>query len=71
MTLAAFAGFPRNTGWWSIKDEEVIMTERQIRMELSDLQLMLLESGKIEPDEALNDAHIEPGELVIRVLKEE
>lgn len=47
------------------------MKERQLRLELSDLELMLKESGKIEPDEVLNDAHIEPGELVIRVLKEE
>ena len=46
------------------------MIERMIRLELSDLELMLKESGKIEPDEALNDAHIEPGELIIRVLKE-
>lgn len=47
------------------------MKERILRLELSDLERMLKESGQLEPSEMLNDAHIEPNELVIRVLKEE
>ncbi len=46
------------------------MKERYLRLELSDLELMLKETGRLEPSEMLNDAHIEPNELVIRVLKE-
>jgi len=42
--------------------------ERIIRMELGDLEKLLREQGKIKKNEYLNDAHIEPGELVLRVL---
>ena len=45
--------------------------ERIIRMELTDLERILKKQGTIKKGECLNDAHIEPGELVIRVLSEE
>jgi hypothetical protein len=44
------------------------MKERIIRMDLTDLEKILKEQGSIKKDEFLNDAHIEPGELVLRVL---
>ena len=47
------------------------MKERIIRMELTDLGKILKEQGTIKEDEFLNDAHIEPNELVIRVLSED
>ena len=47
------------------------MKERIIRMELTDLEKILKEQGTIQDEEFLNDAHIEPGELVIRVLAED
>jgi hypothetical protein len=47
------------------------MKERIIRMELTDLEKILKKQGTIKDDEFLNDAHIEPGELVIRVLSED
>ena len=47
------------------------MKERIIRMDLSDLEKILKEQGSIKKDEFLNDAHIEPNELVIRVLAED
>ena len=47
------------------------MKERIIRMELTDLEKLLREQGTIKKNECLNDAHIEPGELVIRVLAED
>ncbi len=47
------------------------MKERTIRMELTDLEKLLREQGTIKKDECLNDTHIEPGELVIRVLAED
>ncbi len=37
-------------------------------MELTDLETILRKQGTIKKDEHLNDLHIEPGELVIRVL---
>jgi len=45
--------------------------ERIIRIELTDLEKILREQGTIKKNEYLNDAHIEPGELVIRVLAED
>ena len=47
------------------------MTEREVRLDLNELELMLRKQGTIETNEFLNDVHIEPGELVLRVLKEE
>ena len=47
------------------------MKERIIRMALTDLEKILREQGTIKKNEHLNDAHIEPGELVIRVLAED
>jgi hypothetical protein len=47
------------------------MKERIIRMELTDLEGILKKQGIIKEDEYLNDAHIEPGELVLRVLTED
>jgi len=47
------------------------MKERIIRMELTDLEGILKKQGTIKEDECLNDAHIEPGELVIRVLTDD
>ena len=44
------------------------MQERIIRMDLTDLEKLLQEQDIIKKNEYLNDAHIEPGELVIRVL---
>jgi hypothetical protein len=46
------------------------MTERTVRIDLIGLQDILREHGDIQPDEYVNDAHVEPNELVIRVLKE-
>lgn len=46
------------------------MKERIIRMDLTDLEKILKEQGTIKEEEFLNDAHIEPNELVIRVLAE-
>jgi hypothetical protein len=40
-------------------------------MELPDLEVILEKQGTIKEDEYLNEAHIEPGELVIRVLTED
>ena len=40
-------------------------------MELTDLEKILKEQGTIKDNEFLNDAHIEPNELVIRVLAED
>lgn len=45
--------------------------ERIIRMELPDLEKLLKKQGAIKKNEYLNDAHIEPNELVIRVLVED
>jgi hypothetical protein len=45
--------------------------DRIIRMELPDLEKLLREQGTIKKNEYLNDAHIEPNELVIRVLVED
>jgi len=42
--------------------------ERIIRMELGDLEKLLRKQGEIKKNEYLSDAHIEPGELVLRVL---
>jgi hypothetical protein len=47
------------------------MKERIIRLELEDLETLLKEQHIIKKAESLNDAHIEPGELVIRVLSED
>jgi len=47
------------------------MKERIIRMELTDLEKILKKQGTIKANEYLNDAHIEPNELVIRVLAED
>ena len=47
------------------------MKERIIRMELTDLEGILKKQGTIKEEESLNDAHIEPGELVLRVLAED
>ncbi|GAH64893.1 unnamed protein product [marine sediment metagenome] len=47
------------------------MKERIIRLELTDLEDILKEKGSIKEEESLNDAHIEPGELVLRVLYED
>ena len=47
------------------------MKDRIIRMELSDLEQLLRKQGTIKENEYLNDAHIEPNELVIRVLVED
>jgi len=53
------------------RKEMIPMTEREVRLDLNDLELMLRKQGTIEANEFLNDVHIEPGELVLRVLKEE
>jgi hypothetical protein len=45
--------------------------ERIIRMELPDLEKLLRKQGTIKKNEYLNDAHIEPNELVIRLLAED
>jgi len=45
--------------------------ERIIRMELPNLERLLRKQGTIKKNEYLNDAHIEPNELVIRVLVED
>jgi len=45
--------------------------DRIIRMELPDLEELLRKRGTIKENEYLNDAHIEPNELVIRVLVED
>jgi len=45
--------------------------DRIIRMELPDLEKLLRKQGTIKKNEYLNDAHIEPNELVIRVLAED
>lgn len=47
------------------------MKDRIIRMELSDLEQLLRKQGTIKENEYLNDSHIEPNELVIRVLVED
>ena len=44
------------------------MGERIIRYDLKNLEDILKKAEIIKPDECLNDAHIEPGELVIRVV---
>ena len=46
------------------------MGERIIRYDLKQLEDVLKKAEIIKPEEYLNDAHIEPGELVIRVLSE-
>jgi hypothetical protein len=45
--------------------------ERIIRLELDNLETLLKAQHIIKKAESLNDVHIEPGELVIRVLAEE
>ena len=47
------------------------MKDRIIRMGLLDLEKLLRKEGTIKKNEYLNDAHIEPNELVIRVLAED
>ena len=47
------------------------MKDRIIRVELPDLEKLLRKQGTIKENEYLNDAHIEPNELVIRVLAED
>ena len=44
------------------------MGERIIRYDLKDLEDILKKAEIIKPEEHLNDAHIEPDELVIRVV---
>ncbi len=46
------------------------LKERILRLELTDLESILRTAGYIEKSEQLNDAHVEPGELVLRVLSE-
>jgi len=41
-----------------------------IRIDLPQLEKILKKQGTIKKNEYLNDAHIEPNELVIRVLAE-
>ena len=47
------------------------MKDRIIRMGLLDLEKLLRKEGTIKKNEYLNDAYIEPNELVIRVLVED
>ncbi len=46
------------------------MQEREVRLDLRDLELLLKDRDTIELKEAINDVHIEPGELVLRVLSD-
>ena len=46
------------------------LKERILRLELTNLESILRTAGYVEKSEQLNDAHIEPGELVLRVLSE-
>lgn len=43
--------------------------EKIIRLDLEELESILKKVEVIQDDESLNDAHIEPGELVLRLLK--
>jgi hypothetical protein len=46
------------------------LKERILRLELTNLESILRTAGYVEKSEQLNDAHIEPGELVLRMLSE-
>ena len=54
-----------------LKGKVVNLKERIIRLDLTDLEKLLKEQGKVKQNEFLNDAHVEPNELVIRVLAED
>lgn len=43
---------------------------KEIRLDLEELEGILQKAGKISEKGHLNDAHIEPGELVLRVLED-
>jgi len=47
------------------------MNERTIRLDLNELENILKRAGTLKADDHLNDAHIEPNELVLRVLSED
>jgi hypothetical protein len=47
------------------------MKERTIRLDLNELENILKAAGILRSGEHLNDAHIEPNELVLRVLSED
>ncbi len=46
------------------------LKERILRLDLTELESILRTAGKIEKSEDLNDGHIEPNELVLRLLSE-
>lgn len=46
------------------------LTERIVRLDLTELENMLRTAGFLEKSEQLNDVHIEPGELVLRFLSD-
>ena len=43
--------------------------EKTLRLDLEELENILKKAGAIQDNESLNDAHVEPGELVLRLLK--
>ncbi len=46
------------------------LKERILRLDLTELESILRTAGRIENSEHLNDGHIEPNELVLRLLSE-
>lgn len=47
------------------------LKERILRLDLTELEGILRTAGKIEESETLNDGHVEPNELVLRLLSED
>lgn len=60
---------------WQLKQkkskEQETEAAREIRVELDNLQAWLRQLGLLEKDEYVYGAHIEPGELIIHIEREE
>lgn len=44
---------------------------REIRLSVDQFEEILKNAGILKPGEAFNDAHMEPGELVVKIEEEE
>jgi len=50
-------------------EEGAMENERELRLSLEELQTLLKKSKLVKANEVLYEARIEPGELVIKVVK--
>lgn len=48
---------------------ETMENERELRLSIEELQAILIKAKLVKANEAVYEARIEPGELVIKVVK--